>query len=146
MEGYLHWKIIGPDINNPYAPKMPDRVLTELAHREDSLRRRLSIRCMCDGYEVMFIRNLGSPSVKTDHPCIGDLSIPQIFDYLEREGIEARVQQEVLRIQAELREELKRREQEDAEAPIVPIIKPKKKKGQAHPPKSNEGGYRIVRR
>lgn len=144
MAGYLHWKIIGPDINNPYTPRMSDKILSELAYQQDALRRRLVLRCMCDGYEVLQIKNLCSPMVKTDHPCISSISAPDLLSYLLREGIEDRINQEVARIQAEMKEELKRREQEDRENPQPVVIKRRNKKSPTPQPERTQ--FRIVRR
>ena len=47
MDGYLNWKILGPDINNPYAPYMSDKMLADIAYRDEAIRAHLILKCMC---------------------------------------------------------------------------------------------------
>jgi hypothetical protein len=151
MEGFLDWKIIGPDLNNPFKPPISDIALHELATKRESLRKKMDLRCLCDGHEVLLIRNLGTPFLKTDHPCISKISRMEILDYLKRAGLEELILQEMERIQKEIEEELARRQikaQEDAERRAAQGLggARRKKKDDKEKGTAGDAAFRIMRR
>lgn len=147
MDGFLNWKVIGPDIHNPFGPAISDRVLLELAHKRDVLRKQFNLRCMCDGHEVLMIKNIEAPQINTDHPCISELSRAEIFDYLDEHGVTDQINKEMDRVQQEIKDELKRRELElQAQKDLRERTRKTLTKDKADKFKKSDNGFRIVRR
>lgn len=142
----IRWKILGPEINNPFRTPLSDRTLVELAHRPNALLRNFNLRCMCEGYEVLLIRNLATPIFVTDHPCIAVLPEREVFAYLDRMGIMRQLEEEMARCREEIAAELKRREIdiETSTDGLLRKIRKHQKSDRKSPPKSG-GSFRIVR-
>ena len=102
MEGYLEWRVFGPDIYNPYRAPYPIVQLKKMAYEPGFLGQFIRIRCMCDGYEVMIISNPFQPVVKSEHPCVRAVVPAEIFTYMEEAGVSNYVRTEMERIQAEI--------------------------------------------
>lgn len=115
MTGYLKWKILGPDINNPFKPPVSYHLLTRMANQREYLAQHIQIRCMCDGYEVMIIANPANPRVTSSHPCISSMPHDLIFDYITRAQLDEFIEEEIDRITEEIKEHLAKRTQERAE-------------------------------
>ncbi len=146
MDGFLNWKIIPPDFNNPFKPPLPDRVLVELVSRKEVLMTLFNLRCLCDGHEVLLVRNLASPLMLTDHPCISQLTRNQVFDYLEEQGIDRKIGEEVERVRQEIREELQKREYIAKQNKARKQDMFNKEKSALSKPASNNGaGFRVIR-
>ena len=112
MQGYLKWKVRGPDIHNPFAPPISNVQLNRLVHEDDYLRENIELRCTCDGYEVMLLTNLNKPRVRCDHPCLNVLTRREIIDAVGRHGLDEMVQTELKKIREDLAQELERRSKE----------------------------------
>lgn len=102
MTGYLRWKVIGPDIFNPYKVLPPLHVLKRMTNDLDFLGQFINVRCLCDGFEVMNIQNPCLPRVWTDHPVILRLDMHIIGNYMRRTGIDEFIHSEMVRIQEEV--------------------------------------------
>jgi hypothetical protein len=109
MTGYLKWKILGPDINNPFKSPLPLHQITRMANQRDYLAQHVQIRCLCDGYEVMIIANPGNPRIISSHPCISTMPQEVIVDYINRTGLDEFINNEIDRIGDEIRDHLKSR-------------------------------------
>ncbi len=144
MEGSLNWKIIGPDVKNPYGPILSYRNLLDLANRPEAVRRQLSLKCLVDGYEILMVINLVNPILSTDHPCLTKMSREELFEYIEDYGIEDRIQAEIKRIQDDVRQLLARKDNEPEQNSKSPR-KNKKYKGKPLP-RAKDSRYRIVRK
>lgn len=151
MTGYLKWKILGPDINNPFKTPLPLHQITRMANQRDYLAQHIQIRCMCDGYEVMIIANPGNPRVISSHPCISTMPQDIIIDYINRTGLDEYINSEIDRIGNEIREHLKTRSKEKEEH--TAILNAKKKGKAANPigtsdskDSSKTKAYRILKR
>ncbi|RIL11798.1 MAG: hypothetical protein DCC75_01640 [Proteobacteria bacterium] len=144
MGSCLSWKVIGPDIHNPYAPVLPERMLFELAYRTERLKKILTVRCMCEGYEVMQIKNLQSPMIITDHPCVNAMTYAEIYEFLEEYGVNKKVEEEITRIQEEIKALLGKKEQEEEndKSPKARKNKPGKKESQ----KVGNKGFRVIKK
>lgn len=110
MDGYLDWRVIGPQINNPYEIAFPDRVLDAMVKYREVVRSHLKVRCLCDGHEVLRIDNLVMPILFTDHPCLVGTPKRIVLGFLAFYGIEDEIERTIDRIQEEVREELHKRE------------------------------------
>jgi len=148
MTGYLKWKIIGPDIHNPFNTLPPLHILRRMSQQIDFLSQYVHIRCLCDGYEVMNIQNPCSPRVVTDHPSIAKLSITEIGSYMEREGLDQHVADEMARLQEDILTLLTRNEAALTAEESRTSLLPKGLKPKDHSPKPAPKGsqYRIIRR
>ena len=145
MDGFLSWKLIPPNITDPFSPPIPDHVLSELANNPQALRRLCSVKCQCDGYEIMSIKNLASPTVRTDHPCITTMPQREILEYMNRSGITQRIAEEIDNVRTQIEGELKRRtEKGEFYDDGIKIGKPLDAgKDKKDPPKRFE--YRVIR-
>lgn len=152
MEGYLDWKIVGPNIHNPYERTFSTRMIAQLAFDRALLKQLLLIRCLCDGFEVMVIENLSAPTIITDHPCVNALGKAAIMEYLQANGFAEEIESEIDRIQAEMREELAKRDklemaQEQAKKQAeVKDRKAQRKKGTGDLPAASGQEYRIIKK
>lgn len=110
MEGYVVWKVVGPEITNPFASPIPDNVLVQLASRSEKLMGAMTLRCLCDGHEVLQIKNLAKPIFITEHPSISAMPKDDVLRHLTVCGVEDIVRKELARIQGEIKNELERRD------------------------------------
>jgi hypothetical protein len=146
MDGYLNWKVSGPDINNPYKqiPTIPylKRMLTD----ENFLMTHIVVRCTCDGHEVLILNNPTSPRIQSDHPCLTSLPANAIMDYIFKNKLDEMIYAEVDKIKEDIRllvkslegkkpaEEQRKDAKSKANNPTKPMGKPK------------DNGPRIIRR
>lgn len=150
MEGYLDWKIIAPMVNNPFQTPIPDRTLAQMLSQKETVLKMLSVRCLCDGHEVLRIENLQSPIVTTNHPCLTSLQRPIILDHMSKIGVDEEIELAVDRVQDTIREELARREKKDREVSpsgqktLAQIKAEKKKKEDAE--RAKLSGPRVIHR
>ena len=119
MDGYLKWKILGPDINNPFKTPLALHVITRMATQREFLAQHVQVRCLCDGYEVMIITNPANPRVVSSHPCISTMSQDVIIDYINRTGLDEFISLEIDRIEAEIKNHLNNRSKEKDEQTAV---------------------------
>ena len=145
MEGFLNWTVIPPDITNPFKPPLPDRVLLELAYNPAALRSMSNLRCLCDGYEVLMIKNLETPIFRTDHPCISSLGRGEIMDYIERSGIHEKINTELSKVRKQIVDEINTREIESEDRGTVKRKLRKKEKKPKWPKSSGGSGFRVIR-
>jgi hypothetical protein len=110
MDGYLVWKIIGPDITNPFKSPLPFPMLHRMANQREYLNQFIQIRCMCDGYEVMVISNPNAPRISTSHPTLSRMERHDVVDYIRRASLDEYFDAEIDRIQEEIRLYLRQRE------------------------------------
>ncbi len=110
MDGYLDWRVVAPQINNPYEIAFPDRVLDAMVKYRDVVRSHIKVRCLCDGHEVLRIDNLAMPILYTDHPCLVGTQRRIVIGFLAFFGIDDEIERTIDRVQQEVREELARRE------------------------------------
>jgi hypothetical protein len=136
MDGFLDWKIISPDLFSPFRPLLTDIKIQELAFNKNALKRMIDLRCLCDGHEVLLIKNARSPAIKTDHPCIAVLTKDEILQHM------ARIEHEVERIQKILQEEITQRDQEE----MAKFETRKKAKKKDKEKRKDNSGYRIIRK
>ena len=153
MTGYLKWKILGPDINNPFKKPIPLHTLNRMASNREYLNQHIQVRCMCDGYEVMIISNPSQPRVISNHPCITGMDRGAIVDYIKRVALDEFIDQEIDRIEEEIRNHVRGRAKEkDETTEFLTAAKEAKAKpatpGIAKPEKDRAGGqnFRIVKR
>ena len=164
MTGYLKWKVIGPDIHNPFKAPHSLANLTRMMTQRDYLCQHVSVRCMCDGYEVMMIVNPSLPRVISNHPCINTMPMGDIIDYLQRHHLDDFIEAELNRIQEEIREHVaERKKQVELELKSAPPetrgLLPERKKSDQESAKKQDGGkkkdgpgksgtrnYRILKR
>ena len=109
MTGYLKWKVIGPDIHNPFKPPIPLSNLSRMLSQREYLCQHVTIRCMCDGYEVMMIVNPYLPRIVSNHPCISQIPVGDIIDYLQRHNLDDFIGAELEKLEAEIREHVEQR-------------------------------------
>jgi hypothetical protein len=114
MTGYLKWKVIGPDIQNPFKTPQTLANLHRMLTQRDFLCQHVSVRCMCDGYEVMMIVNPNLPRIVSNHPCINTMPLGDIIDYLQRNNLDDFIEKELERIQVEIREHIEERKKSAA--------------------------------
>lgn len=144
MEGFILWKVVGPDLTSPYRPFMSDRTIYKLATDREELKKLFTLRCLCDGYEVLKVRNLIAFNIDTNHPCLTHLTKAELKDHLARYEVEQKIEEEVDKAHALLQSELTQRDKE-AEASGGK----KKKKEHAEPSKdrkSKDANYRVIRK
>lgn len=149
MHGYLTWKVYGPDIHNPFSREIPFRQLQRMATEWDFLNQYVHVRCLCDGYEVMTLINPLAPRIMSSHPCVSSMNRDEIVDYMKLTKIFESIAFEAQRIQDEIRDHLKiREEKHDEENKDTGIIKNSKRDERRKP--AGQGGsgmaYRIVKR
>jgi hypothetical protein len=149
MTGYLKWKVLGPDINNPYKTPLPYHSLNRMTIQQDYLAQYIQIRCMCDGYEVMVIANPANPRIISNHPCISTLDHTVIVDYIHRAGLDQFIESEMDRIRNEIKEHLGKRTK-DREEPTHFLSDSTKQKdgitGRAKDATSRSRNFRIIKR
>jgi hypothetical protein len=150
MTGYLKWKVIGPDIHNPFKTPLPIHILCRMVNQREYLSQYIQVRCLCDGYEVMIITNPNAPRVISNHPCISQMDKGEIVDYIRREGLDAVIDAEIDRIHEEITNYLKMRENEiENEESAAGGSTLKSKKSKSKKQNKDENGsknYRIVRK
>ena len=149
MGPYVKWRIVAPQINTPFSTPISDRALAELASNRESLKRLFNLKCLCDGFEILEIKNVQSPSVFTDHPCLSGLSASPLFEYLESIGVSEEIEQTVDRLQEEIRSEMDGRDRASAKTDAARAKTRAKKKAledKAEKDKAGENSTRIVRK
>lgn len=149
MTGYLKWKVIGPDINNPFKTPIPFHVLNRMANQRDFLSQYIQIRCMCDGYEVMIIINPNQPRIVSNHPCISGMDRGEIVDYVRRSGLDEFIDDEIDRIEKEIQEHLTSRNRESDEESTTYLDGKKNRSGtssKGNKDDSRSKNFRIVKR
>lgn len=112
MHNFLQWKVIAPKPENPFGPSISDAALKELAEDKDVLRKRIGLRCLLDGDEVLAIKNLISFSYETTHPNLTNLKKKDCHRYLVEYGVIGIIEKELDSIQAYYNELVKRRKRE----------------------------------
>jgi hypothetical protein len=155
MNGYLKWKVIGPDIHNPFKPPPALSVLSRMANNREFLCQHISVRCTCDGYEVMRISNPNIPRIESDHPCITTTPIDEIIFYLQRHHLDEFIETELNRLQSEIKNYLAERkatlelEQQakraESRGRLLPVEQEKDKK-KVPENKTGSRNYRIIKR
>ncbi len=109
MGTYLRWKVIGPDIKNPFAPAISDMALRRVLAEPQLMYEQLDLRCTCDGHEVLYMRNIARPFIRSDHPCIRLLNQVDLLDAISRQDINDLIAEEADRIYQEFKEEFEKR-------------------------------------
>ncbi len=102
MDGYIQWKVVPPDYNNPFKPPVADHILRELTQRRRSLRRVCKLKCLCDGFEIMSFDNLDAPSMFTEHPCISKMGISKVLDYVGGSNVHLLIEAQLERIELDM--------------------------------------------
>lgn len=150
MNGYLTWKVFGPDIHNPYSKEIPYRQLQRMASEWDFLNQYIHVRCLCDGYEVMTLNNPLAPRITSNHPCVSSMKREDIVDFMSMTKIFETIAVEAQKIQDEIREHLKAREDKFAQSKDGQKKSLSKKDQKIKPSAPATGGsgmpYRIVKR
>ncbi|MBN8550072.1 MAG: hypothetical protein J0M12_12210 [Deltaproteobacteria bacterium] len=111
MDGYLIWKVVPPDYNNPFKPPVSEQVLHELVSRRSALRRVCKLKCLCEGFEMMTFDNLDDPGFFTDHPCISAMGTHGVLTYVFGSEVNVEIEEQLDKIEREMRELLAFREQ-----------------------------------
>ena len=144
MEGSLQWKVIPPELSNPYKPEVPEKTLQEWFDNPVALRKACAIKVVCDGFEVLFMKNLIAPMICSDHPCISSLSHSEILDYIARSSVNERVEEGLAKARIEIEQELKRRKAiQKSRSVFMPQKKEKKQK--THKPAGFGSMVRVIR-
>ena len=134
MEGSLQWKFIPPELSNPYKPAISDQTLQEWFDNPSALRKASAIKVICDGFEILYMKNLIAPMICSDHPCISGLPQSEILDYIARSSVHGKIEEDLLKIRAEIEEELKKRRAiQKSRAVLMPQKKEKKPKNHQQP-------------
>lgn len=149
MTGYLKWKIVGPDIHNPFKTPLPIHLLNRMSNSREFLNQHIQIRCMCDGYEVMMLSNPNHPRISSNHPCISAVDQHLIVDYIQRAGLDQIFDAEIDKIQEEIREHLSTRGKEKEDR--TTFLDKEKISEVSKAPKSNKEvsqskNFRVVKR
>jgi hypothetical protein len=103
MQGYLQWKVVPPDYNNPFKPPVSEDVLVELVRRRNSLKRVCKLKCLCEGFELMTFDNLENPSMFTEHPCITAMGMNAVMNYMSQSDVESLIEDQLERIEQDIR-------------------------------------------
>ena len=119
MNGYLQWKVVPPDYNNPFKSPVAENVLRELVHKPAALKRVCKLKCVCDGYEMMSFDNLEDPAVITEHPCISAMGPLAVIDYVSRSEVRAEIEEQLEKIEIGMRELLEQRRESFGERDVV---------------------------
>ncbi len=107
MTGYLNWRIIPPDVISPFAPVISYPIMCQLAEDKEALLHLCHVKCFCDGFEVLHIKDLRSPMFCTDHPSLTTLAPEAIFEYMRVQGVLDRVALELEELQTMIKEKVK---------------------------------------
>ncbi len=110
MQSFLTWSIKGPEFDNPYASPISDKLLVAMIENFEVLQEHITVRCTCDGAQILTIKNIAKPIVKTDHPCVNDLSATEILMAAERLGVPKIIVEQASRIREVLLRELRERQ------------------------------------
>jgi|GEM_PF-5050486 len=146
MDGSLTWKLVPPEMMNPFHPPVDDIVLEDLVQSINALRGLCGVKCQVEGFEVLHIKNLQNPMMCTDHPCIATMPHRVILDFMNAAGISDRLAAEIEDIQRQISHELRRREAEARRHGPVFKLRPVSKKPKVETPKPSSGsGYRVIR-
>lgn len=119
MEGYLQWKVVAPDYNNPFKQSVPDHILLDLIKHRAALRRVCGLRLLCEGFELMSFDNLEAPTIATDHPCILALGVNKILDYINTSDAQKFIEEQLERIALSISELLSERAQSEDSLEVV---------------------------
>jgi len=147
MGDAIMWKVVAPDFHNPYQIPFTDRALVDLSSSEQARLKACDVRVLCDGYEVLSIKNLYSPQVFSSHPCISVMPRNKILDELKNETVAFHIKAELEKLQFQATEELSRRQAEqqkecDTERRDGKTKLPRKPAAES---KNSGTGVRVVR-
>ncbi len=143
MGDVIEWKVVTPDLDSPFQMPLTERVLQDLSTNEKARRKACDLRCLCDGYEVMLIKNLNSPQFSTSHPCISSMPKNAVLAQLKLAHVEAAIASELEKLRVGALQELDRRAKE---AERNPLRKRKSaKKEEKKPQEKSATSFRIIR-
>lgn len=144
MEGYLNWKIITPDLSNPFRPYMSDKALSDLSESEDRIRKLFDIKCFCDGYEIFTLKNYLAPRCVTEHPSLTKVTVDEVMALLEVQGVTQKVEEELEKVKIGISEELQRRQKERVRDETLQKLIEEAKRKKLHVPAESQ--FRIMRK
>lgn len=140
MSSCLTWKVVGPDISNPFQPPFALEALQLLVERREKLNEKIEIRCLADGFEVLAVKNYHRLDIQTDHPCLTKLSRSDLDSYLKESGVAGVINAHVDKIEEQLRQEVERLLSQ--QRPSMTSLRDRRKKKD----RSKDEGYRVVKR
>lgn len=112
MHNLLQWSVVYPQADNPFQEPIPTDKLTELANSKQALLKKVGLRCLLDGIEIVTIKNLSRFTMTTDHPQLTKLKKGECQRYLKRCGVVEMIEKELERIQMGYHEVLEQRAKE----------------------------------
>ena len=110
MGDAIKWKVIAPNFANPYQIPFSDVALYDLANNPQARLKACDLKCLCDGYEVMSMKNLSSPMLFTSHPCLSAMPRSEILEYINGKEIQDNINSELEKLKTLAQEELDRRQ------------------------------------
>jgi hypothetical protein len=147
MTDCLNWKVLGPDLHNPYQAPYSYEFLVALASNRETLAGEIKLRCMADGFEVLTVRNYARLEISTEHPCLTQLSGAELSSYLKETGLIGTIESAIDKIQEQIREEVKRRNVAmDAAAAKDPFLRKKRTDPSAQPAAKVNANMRLVKK
>jgi hypothetical protein len=110
MDGYVDWRVVAPQIHNPYQKPLSDQMLSSMVRNRETVKKMMKLRCLADGHEILIVESLGALRFSTSHPCLSGVSKREIRACLEQFGINKEIETEIDKVQSAARDELTRRQ------------------------------------
>lgn len=115
MHSFLQWKLVCPELNNPYERKFSEKAIKELSEDLEVLKRYSKIRGLMDGEEIICISDLTKFEISTEHPSLSKLHRNEVKGYLETSGVLKDLEAELRETQSSYKQALKGGSSDSAE-------------------------------
>ena len=105
----IKWRLIGPNISNPFDSQAADSRLDDYANDRSALMSVCSIQALMDETVLVKINDLISFDFDTEHPNLVDLTPEELKKFLESSGTWDTITNDFKKLQQSCRDELDRR-------------------------------------
>lgn len=102
----IRWRLIGPNIKNPFDSTASDQKLEAYANDKSILMEACQVHGLMDDTLVLKITDLTILKFDTEHPNLNNLSGDDLDSYLKQAGVWKIIDQEFKKLQQSCEEEL----------------------------------------
>lgn len=106
----IKWKLVGPNIQNPFDVAASTSRLQEYVHDLNALKENCSVQAYMDDTTIIKITDLSFFEFSSEHPNLNGLGREELQTFLESSGTWKTIQAELRKVQDNCRAEINSRE------------------------------------
>ncbi len=110
----IKWKLVGPNIQNPFDVAASTERLMEYVHDLTLLREKCSVQAYMDNTTIINVTDLNVFTFATDHPNLVGLTREDLQNFLEASGTWKSLHGDIKKVQDRCKEEIANREGGDS--------------------------------